>query len=54
MGQFFNGVGDLVTADTCKAAFASVFFNKVFWASVSRGKVEEQSAISEEQTKDYF
>ena len=40
MGQLPNGIGDLVTADTYKTAFASVFFSKVYWGSVPRGKVE--------------
>lgn len=55
MGQLPNGIGDLVTADTYKATFASVFINKVFWASVPRGKVEvEQPAMDEDQVKDYY
>lgn len=56
MAQLPNGTGDLVTADADKAAFASVFIDKVFGASVPRDKVEvgEQPAMDEDQVKDYF
>lgn len=57
VGQLPNGIAELVTAVTYMAAFASVFINKFFWASMPRGKVEvrgEQPAMDEDQVKGYF